>query len=352
MNWGACTICLVVLWLVAISQALVPFALVQTDSNNDAAARIRAAKITIYDNIERDSDLYLSRQQLETILNTGLLGTKLDYKIRTRAKIMRQIVCRALGYPVPSSFKKTQPRFPGQNLDCFAQKSNNLQIWNESIDPGRRYAVIKLDEHSIVKKVRVLTGLQLLKFDAKGTLTKKFQAKLKKKLNGSLLLSASDSFELNSARNSLPALLSIAEIFHRLNGLVGTKFENPGNDQERNRGEELHRLICNRLGGKYEEDGQFPDVGGQLLEVKLQTSPTVDLGLVIPDSKQAFDSMPGFRYCDTRYAIFYAETDSNTVELKHLVLVNGDDFFLHFQRFEGNVTNSKLQIRLPQSLFE
>ena len=61
-----------------------------------------------------------------------------------------------------------------------------------------------------------------------------------------------------------------------------------GFDQERNRGAELHKLVCQRLGYlDYRDDGQFPDVRHQLLEVKLQSSPTIDLGLVCPDSEEA-----------------------------------------------------------------
>ena len=37
---------------------------------------------------------------------------------------------------------------------------------------------------------------------------------------------------------------------------------------------------------RYEDKGQFPDIRHQLLEVKLQTSPTIDLGLVLPSSTE------------------------------------------------------------------
>ena len=68
------------------------------------------------------------------------------------------------------------------------------------------------------------------------------------------------------------------------------RFVNAGFDQERNRGAALHALVCKALGyAGYQDDGQFPDVRHQLLEVKLQTSPTIDLGLVRPDSTEPLD---------------------------------------------------------------
>jgi hypothetical protein len=74
---------------------------------------------------------------LEGVLHDGLLGLDLNYPLRTRSKVLKAKICEILGYPVPKSFKKTQPRFPGQDFDTYIQKSNNLQIWNEEIVPTR-----------------------------------------------------------------------------------------------------------------------------------------------------------------------------------------------------------------------
>ena len=138
--------------------------------------------------------------------------------------------------------------------------------------------------------------------------------------------------------------------------LIGRSFDDPGMDQERNRGAALHRLVCQCLGySRYEDKGQFPDICHQLLEVKLQTSPTINLGLVLPNSegpldiRQIGDCHP--KHCDTRYAVFYAKTDGSQVTLTHLFVTTGADFFTRFRRFEGNVTNRKIQIRLPRNFF-
>jgi hypothetical protein len=137
---------------------------------------------------------------------------------------------------------------------------------------------------------------------------------------------------------------------------VGKTFSDLGSDQERNRGGYLHKLVCENLGYQsYKDNGQFPDVRHQLLEVKLQTSPTIDLGLVTPDSTELLDILPisgiKIRHCDVRYAIFCASTDGKKVKIENLILSSGQAFFSRFARFEGKVVNRKIQIPLPSKIF-
>jgi hypothetical protein len=94
----------------------------------------------------------------------------------------------------------------------------------------------------------------------------------------------------------------------------------------------------------------------QLLEVKLQTAPTIDLGLVRPDSQDPLD-MPKvlgkqLKHCDVRYVLFYASTDGTTVTLTHIFLTTGEAFFTRFPQFQGKVLNKKLQIPLPAEFFD
>ena len=60
------------------------------------------------------------------ILRDGLMGLDLNYPLRTRSEVLKSRICEILGYPVPTSFKKSKPRFPGQDFDTYIQKSNNL----------------------------------------------------------------------------------------------------------------------------------------------------------------------------------------------------------------------------------
>lgn len=90
----------------------------------------------------------------------------------------------------------------------------------------------------------------------------------------------------------------------------------------------------------------------QLLEVKLQTAPTIDLGLVSPDGAGSISDLPNFQHRDVRYAIVYGTIKGAKVRIDYIVLVTGADFFTYFQRFEGKIINKKLQMHLPSDFFD
>jgi hypothetical protein len=219
------------------------------------ALRIRASGISIYDELANREHLYYDTPELGAILDKALLGLSLDYPIRTRSKVVKGAVCEALGYPVPASFKKTKPRFPGQNFDTYTQKADNLQVWNEEISPSRRYVLIRVDDSSRVTRVRVVTGETIAALDPTGTLTHKFQAKYIGPVIASLLATDRDSPRVIAAiavrergrtavaDNSTTPLLPIRELYQHLLPLVGRRFRNPGLTQERNRGVLLHQLV-------------------------------------------------------------------------------------------------------------
>lgn len=92
---------------------------------------IRASGLTIYDLLPKDSPLLIPSRILEAILDGKLRGfSTAGLALRTRSKVVKAEVCKALGYPVPTSFRKCKPhaRFAAQNFDTYVQASNNLQI--------------------------------------------------------------------------------------------------------------------------------------------------------------------------------------------------------------------------------
>jgi hypothetical protein len=335
---------------------------------------IRQSGLSIYDAIEiGDPALWIPSPELEILLNKFLKRISLKgLPLRSRSKVVKQEVCRALGYPLPASFKKTKPRFPGQLFDTYVQKSNNLQVWNEELAPTRRYVIIRVSQEDLITRVKVVTGDSLAFLDTTGTLTQKYQARLILGERQAELISDQDTnllkplvqtdIKLESTLSPLDhptagQLLSIKAIFDKLRPLVGQNFRDTGYDQERNRGAELHRLVCKHLGySDYRDDGRFPDVRHQLLEVKLQTSSTIDLGLVRPDSTEALDipKIKGhqIRHCDVRYALLFAKTDGKKVTLTHLFLTTGEKFFSRFPQCQVKVLNKKLQIHLPADFFD
>lgn len=330
---------------------------------------ISYSNLTIYDPIQTgDKCFWLTSEELSAVLNERLTGESFKgLAIRTRSKVAKELVCKALGYPVPSSFVKCQPRFTGQMFDTYVQKSNNLQIWNEDLSAERRYVIIRINENDTIIKVKVVSGSDLAILDTTGTLTQKFQARLIPSTKETKLISNFDTFNVQSilAVNQINLsfdcpvsqpengkLLPIEECFRRLSSIVGFSFPDSGRIQDRNRGAALHALACKTLGySDYRDNGQFPDIKHQLLEIKLQTSSTIDLGLVCPDSQALLDieqvGSQQIRHCDVRYAIFYGYIESGFVHITTLYLTTGEDFFSHFELFGGKVLNKKIQIPLP-----
>lgn len=242
-------------------------------SPKDYVAAIKASNLSIYDPVDIDSSLYIPSPELEILLNVGLRGfSTWGMSPRTRSKAVKTEICRILGYPIPLAFKKTKPRFLGQNFDTYIQKSNNLQIWNEELAAKRRYVLIQEKDHTLTR-VKVLTGETLAKLDTTGTLTQKYQARMKPCSSNMKLISAKDTTRLLPLIDMTPPasykilptshpkvgkLFSISVIFDRLCKLIGQSFSDLGQDQDRNRGARLHKLVCKVLGyTKYADDGDF-----------------------------------------------------------------------------------------------
>lgn len=343
------------------------------DRATKRARSIRERGLDIYATVEAiDPELFFPDNELQVYLDFTLRGRELGGPIRTRSKLAKQLVASALGYGTPTSFRRTRPRFPGQDLDIHVQQDNNLQIWNQDISPEQRYILIRPDRDDIVQSVRVVRGQQLAMWDRTGTLTTKYQAKRRLGQDDSLLVSSSDTdvFDsvfrprplhggllLDSLSSSLPVpgfVMPISQVFERVGQLIGTRLQATRPSQDRIRGELLQQRVSDVLGiGEYANFGQWPDIVSQVLEVKLQTSPTIDLGLVLPnDIARARALGLTIRHCDARYVIVYgAALDSGEVELQTVVLSTGADFFNEFVQFGGLVQNQKRQIRLPSDLF-
>lgn len=340
-------------------------------SEMDYVENIKKSGLTIYDFVSKDNnDLYIPIIELESILDKGMRGFSVNgLALRTRSKVVKSEICRVLGYPVPSSFKKTQPRFLGQNFDTYIQETLNVQIWNEPVDPERRYVFLRVNEEKVISRVKVITGAELVKYDRTGTLTQKYQATMTTR-NKSVLFSKSDTSRIDKwatddasvlidvSPNIMPKknqLLRIASVYSKLLPMVGKSIDYLDAVQERNRGAELHKMICEHLGySNYEDDGSYPDLVNQLIEIKLQTSPTIDLGLHSPEDGADVVVASGatFKSEDIRYVVFEGEVNHDKILLKYLYLVNGKDFTEAFPLFKGKGTNAKLQLPLPNNFFD
>lgn len=333
---------------------------------------ISESGLTIYEIIDPSHEtLYIPTQHLQSILKDAMVGLSLQgLPLRTRSKVVKQKVCECLGYPIPKSFKKTQPRFLGQNFDVYTQKSLNVQIWNEEITSDRRYVFIEVNEYDIVTNVRVITGDQLAKYDNTGTLTTKYQATMYH-YDQSTLFADEDTDNVldvicrHSPKlsqldpNDFPSkdsLLPISELYQKLVSLEGCEFNYISATQERNRGAVIHGAVCEALGYSiFDDDGTYPDLCNQLLEIKLQTSPTIDLGLHSPEDGCCILTCYGksFYSEDVRYAIFdgIVNQTRKKVVIDKVYITNGMHFTHNFPLFQGKKQNAKIQLPLPSDFF-
>ena len=316
-------------------------------------------------------DELLTDAELLNKLNNKLLGVSLNgLPLRTRSKVIKVLICEALEYDIPKSFIKTKPKFPCQNFDVYVQKSNNLQIWNDDIDINRRYILIKIDEIDVIRKIKIITGGDLLKLDTTGKLTIKYQAKIPNPItihstkDSTGLQFSENNNALNNIENFSPTdnpnnetFLSIEYLYNKLNDLKGMTINNQSLIQERTRADEAHRLVCSLLGYKdFHDNGQFPDIKNQLLEVKFQMSPTIDLGLHKPDENIDINIVFNNKKITTamcRYLIITAHRNlDEKVCIDDYIIVSGENFFNIFTLFGGNLKNAKLQIILPTNFFD
>lgn len=129
--------------------------------------------------------------------------------------------------------------------------------------------------------------------------------------------------------------------------LVGMRF---GRSQTRNRGQELEAAVARALGYQLPEGtllaSDFPDIRAQVLEVKIQECPTVDLGLFNPQFPELVQNC-GVSTEDVRYLI--ALINPSTEIIDGLVLCPGARLGDHFSYVR--TTSYKCQRSIPASFF-
>ncbi|MCV6590827.1 MAG: hypothetical protein OIF57_17670 [Marinobacterium sp.] len=118
----------------------------------------------------------------------------------------------------------------------------------------------------------------------------------------------------------------------------------------KNRGQMLEELIANTLG--YSTSGTalaagFPDIRNQALEVKIQDSPTIDLGKYTPEFEEEIENCAGFTTRNSRYLI--ALTNPTTSIIEGAILCPGYRLGEHFSYIANK--NFKVQRTIKMSFF-
>ena len=115
------------------------------------------------------------------------------------------------------------------------------------------------------------------------------------------------------------------------------------------RGQQLERLVAYMLGYKKQQemlDGGYPDIRNQMLEVKVQDSPTIDLGRYSPQFEESIKD--AFTTRTIRYLI--ALTNAMNGSIDGVVLVPGEELGKNFTYVAEK--SFKCQRSIPMEFFE
>ena len=253
-------------------------------------------------------------------------------------------------------------RFPNTSNDLIRYK-NNQTIKCKDI----RFVFVKVDtDTKMIQSVVIATPDYIVKkFGIFGVPTIKYQMIVSDlKRNEIIKGTSSCNFKEDTANmqqyttdkfvtpkhsiSDLPQkgeILSLQCIKEKVGSLVGTQLVV---SDTKTKGQFLERVVANLLGYSTNDSlvGGYPDIPNQLLEVKVQDSPTVDLGKYSPSNPVVINNSMNLTTEDVRYLIALTDENGN---IEGLILSPGSclgDAFTFV-----NDTNYKCQRSIPMSFF-
>lgn len=230
--------------------------------------------------------------------------------------------------------------------------------------------LVKIDlEQQNIESIIVMSPQYIEhKFGKFGIPTIKYQAIINPATRNTIVNSSTKAFIVTDTTNMKPLLgsnsqvelktlssepissqiLSIEEIGQRvISNLIGQKLFA---QDTKTRGQALERKVATLLGFSDEDQlvGNYPDIYNQALEVKVQDSPTIDLGKETPmNPLPVYQNLP-ITTEDIRYLI--ALTNPQTSEIEGVILVPGKELENIFTMVNG--TSFKCQRSIPMKFFE
>lgn len=339
-------------------------------------------------------------KKLSCIIGTEFFLTK---KTRTDGSNIRKLVASVLEkYPLPIGANEDEyeimipkgkgiPKITREFIDTYivtSGKSYNLQVWNRL--PASNTLLIRLDAEkslkcndvrfvfvriditkNIISSIIILTPEYIeSKFGKFGKPTIKHQLLISNKTRKEIykskpkILFFPDSNKLSYLikhdfeipKSNMVSDPSKNEIFSMkilkekiALKLIGIKLDSAAT---KTRGQALERLVIQLLG--YQEDesallfGGFPDIRNQLLEVKVQDSPTVDLGKFSPEMEEVVIKELNITTKDIRYLI--ALTNPETEIIEGIILAPGERLGDVFSYISDK--SYKCQRSIPMSFFD
>ena len=324
---------------------------------------------------------------------------KLTGKSRTDGSKLRKLVAKVLisTNPPESAFEnsyeiippKGVPKILLEYVDTYIVTSGasyNLQVWNrnpsselvqiqytsnETLQSGEvRFILVKIDPDSHkISSIAVLTPEYIVKkFGAFGKPTVKNQLIISSSLRQLILskpnglLFYDDNLVGNKANienlsnfsiHNQPTSESLLPL-STIKGIVIDKIigQSIAPAATKNRGQRLEEIFATALGYNIVDDellaGGYPDINNQALEVKIQDSPTVDLGKYSPEFEITIPNCGDFTTRNIRYLIALTNPETNIIE--GAVLCPGKKLGLHFTYVPEE--SYKCQRSIPMTFFE
>lgn len=290
----------------------------------------------------------------------------------------------------PTCAKKGVPKITRELLDTYIVTTGsnyNLQIWNRIpdgndvlIDYGNGATLLSKDvrlvfirinpEKSIVDSIIVATPHEIARrFGRFGVPTIKWQLIISDSKRQSIINSnppvlvepdlipddiLSENISYHSVdmstepeRGKIAPIRELAPVL--IDTLLGTVIEPAAT---KNRGQQLEYSVISLLDYDIDKDsslaGGYPDLPNQALEIKIQDSPTVDLGKYSPQFKS--DIYPGLSIDTENMRYLIALMDKETNKVEGLILAPGKKLGEHFSYVADK--NFKCQRSIPMSFFD
>lgn len=289
-------------------------------------------------------------------------------------------------YEIVPPKQKGVPAFLREYIDTYivtTGSSYNLQVWNRNPNSASvqvdlkngetllasdvRFVLGKINTDNCIESIIIMTPEYIEnKFGKFGKPTVKQQLIISNKKrediihNGSMVISDSNLPDtlLSCADETISDDVSIKDEPNRVlpikvideritDKLIGEKLDISLSTKQR--GQQLERMVAYQLGYRDIQnglEGGYPDIRNQMLEVKVQDSPTIDLGKYSPQFEEQIND--NFTTRTIRYLI--ALTNAMDGEIDGLIMCPGEELGKHFTYVAEK--SFKCQRSIPMSFFE
>lgn len=289
-------------------------------------------------------------------------------------------------YDIVPPKQKGVPAFLREYIDTYivtTGSSYNLQVWNRNPNSASvqvdlkngetllasdvRFVLGKINVNNCIESIIIMTPNYIEnRFGKFGKPTVKQQLIISNKKrediirDGGMVIADTNVPEELLARNdeTISAAVSIKDEPERVlpietideritDKLVGEKLDISLSTKQR--GQQLERMVAYQLGYRSMQDGLeggYPDIRNQMLEVKVQDSPTIDLGKYSPQFEEQIND--NFTTRTIRYLI--ALTNAMDGAIDGLIMCPGEELGKNFTYVAEK--SFKCQRSIPMSFFD